>query len=169
MTQAKLQYSNYSFKARIEIIDINPYVELPASILTSLLSDLGKTQGPIPVRGIINGAPYVQTVVKFRGLWRLYINGPMLKKSGTAVGYKVNISITFDPVPRVVPMPAALSLLFKSRPELREAFMQLSTYRQKELKRYIGRLKNEETIRINVDKIERYLEGKTVEGVLFRV
>ena len=47
--------------------------------------------------------------------------------------------------------------------------MQLSTYRQKELKRYIGRLKNEETIRINVDKIERYLEGKTVEGVLFRV
>ncbi len=65
-----------SFKAKIEIIGINPFVFLPARVLKAIFIQAGKEKGPIPVRGTIDGHPYIQTLVMYSGAWRLYINGP---------------------------------------------------------------------------------------------
>src|SRR5690242_18371112 len=96
------------FSGTIYKIGINPVVDPPESVLEFVFKQSGRTKSPIPVRGTINGAPFIQTLVKFRGRWRLYINGPMLKKSGTKVGDKLSIDIDYDPAPRDVAMPAEL-------------------------------------------------------------
>ena len=70
-----------TFKAKIDIIGINPYVLLPAKVLKSIFTQAGKDKGPISVKGTIDGHAYIQTLVKYSGHWRLYINGPMLKLS----------------------------------------------------------------------------------------
>lgn len=62
------------FDAKIEIIGINPFVFVPDAILQNLFKLAGKDKGHIPVKGIINGSPYRQTLVRYSGAWRLYIN-----------------------------------------------------------------------------------------------
>lgn len=67
------------FSARIYIIGVNPYVLLPAKTLKAIFQQAQKSKGPIPVRGTMNGAVYTQTLVKYSGKWRLYLNMPMRK------------------------------------------------------------------------------------------
>ena len=69
----------FQFKAQIEIIGVNPYIYVPEIILSEILKISGKNNGPIPICGSLNGNPYRQTLVKFSGAWRLYINTSMLK------------------------------------------------------------------------------------------
>ena len=57
------------FIAEIEIIGINPFVSVPENILTELFKNAGKVKGPIPIRGFLNGKPYQQTLVKYKGKW----------------------------------------------------------------------------------------------------
>ncbi|WP_246104280.1 DUF1905 domain-containing protein [Mucilaginibacter corticis] len=68
-----------SFNAEIEIIRINPYVTLPDVVLAQLFADAQKDKSPIPVKGSINDKPFLQRLVKMKGIWRLYINHPCLK------------------------------------------------------------------------------------------
>ncbi len=76
----------FTFSTLIEIIDINPYVLLPVSVLENICKQANKTKGPIPIKGTINKHLFIQTLVKFRGEWRLYLNTPMRKGSNTKVG-----------------------------------------------------------------------------------
>lgn len=69
------------FTAEIGIIGINPFVSVPENILAELFRNAGKEKSPIPIRGIINGKPYQQALIKYKGKWRLYINSFMLKNS----------------------------------------------------------------------------------------
>jgi len=64
----------FVFKAQLEIIGINPFVFVPAAILESLFRDAGISKGYIPVKGKVNDREYVQTLLRFKGEWRLYIN-----------------------------------------------------------------------------------------------
>ncbi|MEI9935362.1 MAG: hypothetical protein WDM71_11065 [Ferruginibacter sp.] len=41
----------------------------------------GKDKGHIPVKGKLDGHAFIQTLVKYSGKWRLYLNGPMRKAS----------------------------------------------------------------------------------------
>lgn len=66
--------TDYTFLATIEIIGINPFVFVPEEILKFIFEKAGKSKGPIPVKGTMNSIPYTQTLMKFRGEWRLYIN-----------------------------------------------------------------------------------------------
>lgn len=148
------------FKAVIDIIGVNPFVYVPAAILNSLFEQAGKDKSPIPVCGTIDGYEYIQTLVKFRGEWRLYINGPMLKVSKKDVGESVTISITYDSRERVISVPVQLALALKNNKQANNVFKTLPPSRQKEIIRYISFLKTEESVTKNVEKAINYLLGK---------
>jgi len=71
----------YDFSALLNIIGINPYVSVSEEILNAIFIDANKHKGPIPICGTINDKPYLQTLVKYSGEWRLYINTIMLNNS----------------------------------------------------------------------------------------
>ena len=152
------------FRAEIYKLGINPVVDPPDGVLQQIFEQAGKSKGPIPVRGKVDGADFIQTLVKYQGPWRLYINGEVLNDSGLKVGETARIEIEFDPKSRAVEMPAKLRTALHRDKEAKKAFGALSPSRQKEIFRYINSLRTEESIARNVDKIVRQMKGdETVE------
>ena len=95
----------YKFRKVIEIIAVNPYVEIPQNTLEKLFIDAKREKGPIPVVGKLNGKKFEANVIKYLSLWRLYLNTPMRKDSDTKVGDKVTIELEFDSKERITPIP----------------------------------------------------------------
>jgi hypothetical protein len=151
------------FSARISKLGINPVVDPPPDALNVVFEQAGKSKGPIPVRGKLNGADFIQTLVKYQGAWRLYINGEMLNDSELKVGNTADIEMEFDPRPREVPMPSYLKAVLKKDKVAKKAFGDLSPSRQKEIFRYINSLRTEESITRNVEKIIRQMKGESVK------
>lgn len=151
-----------TFKAKIDIIGINPFVLLPARVLKSIFTQAGKDKGPIRVKGTIDGHPYTQTLVKYSGHWRLYINGPMLKVSGKEVGDSTSLTIEFNPRKKVVPMHPRLEAALKANKKAKAKFDSLPPSRQEEICRYINHLKTEAAITKNIDKAIQHLLGKAM-------
>jgi len=149
-----------SFSAKIYKIGINPYVLLPQPVLDSIFKQAGKDKGAIPVRGTLNGNAFTQTLVKYSGKWRLYLNTPMRKAAGIDVGDTANVKIEFDPAPRIIPMHPKLQQALAKNKKAKEAFEELTPSRQKEILRYIGFLKSEESVMTNVEKVIQNLLGK---------
>ena len=56
-----------SFSAKVIKLDINPCVNIPEKTLNKLFRQAGKSKGPIPVRGRLNGAKFLQTLVRYKG------------------------------------------------------------------------------------------------------
>ncbi|MFT3945768.1 MAG: YdeI/OmpD-associated family protein [Agriterribacter sp.] len=148
------------FSAVIEIIGINPFVFVPDKILTSLFASSGKDKGPIPVRGTINNMPYKQTLVKYAGHWRLYINTIMLKNSPKHAGKKISISIEHNPEDRSIPLHPKLSAALIKNKKAKKVFESLTPSLQKEIIRYIAGLKTAESINKNVERAISFLSGK---------
>ena len=95
------------FFAVIEVIGVNPFVYLPDKVLKYLFVQAGKNKGNIPVRIKTDGHEFTQTLVKYSGHWRLYLNTPMRKAAKKEVGDSANFEIAFDPKKRVIkPHPA---------------------------------------------------------------
>ncbi|MEQ1587613.1 MAG: DUF1905 domain-containing protein [Cyclobacteriaceae bacterium] len=149
------------FIATIDIIGINPFVLLPESVLTKIFKQAQKDKGPIPVRGTIDGHPIIQTLVRYSGHWRLYINGPMLKASHKKVGDKVTLHIEFDPEVRSIPVHPKLTKALNKNKKAKRVFESLPLSRQKEIIRYIGFLKTEISVDRNVDRVIQFLSGKS--------
>jgi hypothetical protein len=149
-----------SFKAEIKIIGINPYVSLSQKMLDELFKQAGKDKGPIPIKGLINGKAYKQTLMKFRGEWRLYINTSMLKDSPKKIGETVELTVQYDPEKRTIPLPYAFIKALKENKKAKEVFDHLSPSRQHEIVRYIANLKSEESMQRNVIKAINFLSGK---------
>ena len=148
------------FRDTIDIIGVNPFVLPPEEVLQYLFAAAGKSTGPIPVRGTLNGHPFTQTLVKFSGKWRLYLNGPMRTAAGIDVGDEASVRIEFDPVKRGFAMRKELKEALKNDPEAKKAFDALSPSRRLEIVRYIARLKSEEAVARNVERAIRFLKGK---------
>lgn len=148
------------FEATIYKLGINPVVDPPQEILDRLFELAGRSKGPIPVRGTLNGARFIQTLVKYSSVWRLYINAGMLKDSGSGVGDEVTIEIEFDPQPREVQVPAALADAFRKDLAAKAAFDRLAPSRRKEILRYLGSLKSPESIEKNVTRIIAHLHDE---------
>ena len=147
-------------KAKIEIIGINPYILLPENVLEQIFIDSGKVKGPIPVKGTINGESYIQTLVKFGGMWRLYINAKMLKNSPKRIGETIEITVGYNPEERTIePHPKLIRALVEN-PEAKAVFDGLRPSLQKEIVRYIANLKSEESIDRNINKGIAFLLGK---------
>lgn len=147
------------FKAEIDIIGVNPFVFVPDKILNNLFKQAGKEKGAIPVKGTLNGNSYKQTLVRFKGAWRLYINTTMLKNSPRRVGESITLTIEFDASDRSIKPHPLLAKAMKNNIEAKKVFDKLTPSRQKEIIRYISFLKTEESIIRNIDRVIGFLCG----------
>ncbi len=149
-----------SFSARIFKIGINPYVLLPKEILKYLFAEAGKEKGHIPVCIAINKQQFDQTLVKYSGKWRLYLNTPMRKAAKKDVGDSVGIKIQYDPKDRSIPIHSKFDAALKKNKKAKQAFEKLSSYKQKEISRYLHHLKTEESLNRNITRAINFLNGK---------
>lgn len=148
------------FNARIDIIGINPFVFVPDKTLATLFTQAQRDKGPIPVRGTIDDHPFIQTLVKYSGHWRLYINGPMLKATEKKVGDSVKIQVEYDAKERLTPLHPKLAKAFQQNKNAKKVFDTLPSSRQREIMRYINNLKTEESVDKNVKRAIHFLLGK---------
>jgi hypothetical protein len=150
----------YKFKAIIEIVGVNPFVLIPGNILEEIFEQAGKNKGPIPIKGTVNNNPYKQTLMKFKGLWRLYINTIMLKDSPKRIGEEIELTIIFDPIKRTIIPNEKFVKALEDTIEAKKVFDELSPSRKHEIIRYISSLKAEESIDKNIAKAIDFLLGK---------
>lgn len=148
------------FNAAIDMIGINPFVFVPELILKDLFSEFGKDKGPIPVKGTINGKVYQQTLVKFAGEWRLYINTKMLPKSPERIGELIEVGIELDFSDRTIQPHPKLVQALQDHPKANAIFESLAPSLQNEIVRYIANLKTEASVDRNVEKAIGFLLGK---------
>lgn len=151
---------NYRFTATLEIIGVNPFVFVPEEILQALFRIAGKTKGPVPVAGQVNGKPYTQTLVRFQGHWRLYINTLMLKDSPKRIGEVLDIQIALDTQPRIFEMPEKFRKALEVNRAAKARFDGLSESRKTEIVRYLARLKSDEALERNILRAIDFLLGK---------
>lgn len=123
------------------------------------MQEAGKEKGPIPIKGLINKNPYRQTLVKYTGHWRLYINTIMLKDSPKRIGETVSISIAFDPDDRKLKMHPGLEKALSKNKTAKENFKKLPASRQQEIIRYISNLKTAESVERNITRAINFLSG----------
>lgn len=151
----------FSFTATIYKTGINPCVPVPQRITDKM----SPTRGYIPIKGKINGHPFVQTLVPIKGEeYRLYVNGPMLKGGKAKNGDTAKFVIEQNPHPEIRD-PKMLPALKKRLTEekLMSVFTKLTPYRQKEILKYLSFLKTEESVQRNIAKVIAQLkqqEGK---------
>ena len=150
----------HAFYATLDIIGINPYVSVPEDILAELFVRAGRDKGPIPVCGTLNGTAYEQTLVRYAGAWRLYVNMVMLPDSPRRVGETVEVTIAFDPRDRSLPMLPALAEALAADAPAREIFAGLPPSLRQEVIRYLTNLKTEASVRRNVLRALAWLKGQ---------
>ena len=148
------------FQAKVEIIGINPFVFVPEKVLFKIFKQAGREKGFIPIRGTVNDKPYKQTLVRYRGEWRFYINTIILKHSPKRIGEIINISIEFDPISRALDPPASFVKALKENKEAKNVFDALSASRKMEITRYLVKLKTKESLEKNINKSINFLTGK---------
>lgn len=149
-----------SFSSKIYKIGINPYVSPPERIMHSIFKQSGKTKGPIRIQGTLNGHKFSQTLVKYQGKWRLYLNTPMRKAAGIDVGDRGLFEIEFNTEPPVVPIHPKLKSALDKNKAAKAVFESLIPSRQKEIKRYINNLKTPESLEKNVKRAINFLLNK---------
>lgn len=154
--------NTHRFKATIYKVGINPCVEVPFHITDKMKP----MRGYIPVKGKIGNHSFQQTLVPIKNApYRLYVNGLMLKGSGTQLGDNVNFEIEQDFVPRIRKFPLPPSLKRKLLQEkLLETFLTLSPTRRVEVLRYMAYLKKEESRERHTDSLIRQLKERKQSG-----
>ncbi len=148
------------FKAEIKIIGINPFVFVPEEVLNYVFHQAGKDKGQLPVTMKIDGHEFKQTLVKYAGDWRLYLNTPMRKAAGKDVGDCAIFEIEFDTEVRSITMHPKLEEALAENKAAKAIFDSLAPYLQKEIIRYIANLKTEESVEKNVKKAIGFLLGE---------
>ena len=142
----------FTFKAKIYKVGINPCVKVPLRIT--------KTMEPkkryIPIKGTIEDHSFQQTLVPVKDSnYRLFVNGPMLEGSGMSLGKtaKFVIEQDFSTQPR---RDSTLTPQFKkllTDANVLKNFKALTSYRQKEILRYLHYLKSDEAKMRNMKKV----------------
>ncbi|REH52508.1 bacteriocin resistance YdeI/OmpD-like protein [Tenacibaculum gallaicum] len=150
-----------TFKAKIEIIGINPFVFIPNDILDYLFEKAGKNKGKIPVHIKVEGNKFEQTLIKYSGHWRLYLNTPMRKSAKKEVGQMTKIEIEFDSSERKIPFHPKFRKALNENESARKIFDSLAPSLQKEILKYLSFLKTEKSIDKNVERAIEFLNGNT--------
>ena len=153
-------YKIHTFKAKVDIIGINPFVFVPHKILTAIFKQAKKEKGYIPIKGMVNNTPYKQTLVRYSNEWRLYINTTMLKNSPKRIGEVIEITISYDDASREIEVPPAFSAALKANKKANAAFLQLTDSKKKEIINYLARLKTTESLDKNIERALNFLSGK---------
>lgn len=147
------------FKGKIEIIGVNPFVFLPDRVLQQIFVQSGKSKGKIPVKIKIDGHAFTQTLIKWSGSWRLYLNTPMRKAAKKDVGDIANFEIAYDPIARTVPVHPKFEKALRENKEAKRVFENLRPSLQLEINRYFSYLKSESAVDRNVTKAIQFLLG----------
>src|SRR5262245_48681265 len=140
------------FKAKIEIIGVNPFVFLPEKVLQKVFAQAGKDKGKIPVNMKIDGHEFPQTLIKWSGAWRLYLNTPMRNDAQKEVGDVATFEIAYDPKELVVRMHPKFEEALRKNKAAKKVFDSLRPSLQLEINRYFGSLKTEASVDRNVTK-----------------
>ncbi len=150
----------FKFKATIQIIGVNPFVFVPDNILQQIFKQAQKDRGPIPIRGTINNKTYRQTLVKYSGAWRLYINTTMLKNSPKHIGKTVEVTLNFDPGSREISPPEKFVKALGENKKAKTIFESLPPSRKLEIVKYLVRLKTDKALDNNITSAINFLLGK---------
>jgi hypothetical protein len=148
------------FTAEIKIIGINPFVFVPDEALDYVFHQAGKNKGQLPITMKIDGNEFKQTLVRYAGDWRLYLNMPMRKAAGKDLGEIATFEIEFDAEERLITMHPKLLRALTENKQAKAVYDSLSPYLQKEITRYINNLKTEESVDKNVKRAIRFLLGE---------
>jgi len=145
----------FRFRAKIYKVGINLCVDVPRRVTAQMIP----SRGYIPVQGRIKEYRFEQTLVPVKNRpYRLYVNGLMLKGSGTALGDSVTFSIEQTAAKRKDSfMPKDLKRKLVET-KLMSAFSNLVPSRQKEILRYLNYLKTPEAKARNIDKVLGFLK-----------
>jgi Bacteriocin-protection, YdeI or OmpD-Associated/Domain of unknown function (DUF1905) len=138
----------------------HPFVFVPEKILNALFEGSGKTKGPIRIKGTVNDVPYRQTLVKYSGEWRLYINTIMLASSPKRIGETLSITIALDIESREVQAPPKFLEQLNKNKIAKKAFESLPPSRRNEIVRYLANLKTESSLDKNIKRALAFLTGK---------
>ena len=137
-------------------------MNVPEEVVAALLTEAEKKNAPVQVKGTLDGnAEFESNVVKYQGLYRLYLNTQMRKEAGVDVGDTVTISLAYDPTARMPPMPELLRVALAQNSQAKDRWRLLPTSRRKEILTYLSSLKTEESLRRNIDR--------TIEGARMKV
>jgi hypothetical protein len=148
----------YVFKAEIYKVGINPVVDVPGKIS----SQMKPVKGYIPVKGMINGHWFHQTLCPIKDSpYRLYVNGPMMKGANVELGSKAKFEIEYDdrPPKDAITMPVMLEKRLKKE-KLTGIFNSLTPSKQKEVFKYLSSLKSKESKERNIEKVVTSLKNK---------
>ena len=155
-----------SFRARIRIIGVNPYVLVSAARADALKRGWRR---PLPVRIRINGHPRtpwrINLMPRGDGSFYLYLHGSVRKTSATKVGDLVAVEIAFDAAYRGGPaqgIPPWFRKPLAANARAAAAWKELPPSRQKEIVRYLVRLKSPEARARNLARALAALSGKPV-------
>jgi len=152
------------FRARIEINGINPYVPVRAMQAARLK---GGWRKPMPVRITVNGEPAaapwrINMMPAGDGSFFLYLHEQVREASDTKVGDVVSVTIEFDEDYRggpADPVPRWFSAELRRNAAAQKGWKALPPSRQKEIVRYLVRLKSPEAQQRNVQKALHVLAG----------
>ncbi len=148
----------FTFKAKIYKIGINWAVDVPVKISNQLIRE----KGYIQIKGTINNFPFSKSLVPVKDSpYRLFVNYLMMKGGKTALGKTATFSIEQDHQKKETKYP--MSKLLRSRLSetgLVEVFDNLTAARKMDILRYLDRLKTEETLIRNVEKVIAQLKRK---------
>lgn len=152
--------SIFEFSATLEIIGVNPFVSVPAAILDALFEEFGRDKGPIPIKGTVNKKAYKQTLVRYSGEWRLYINTTMLKDSPKRIGEEITLTVGLDDESREITTPIKFTKALEEDSEAASVFETLTPSLKKEIIRYLANMKTEASLDRNILRAIRFLKGE---------
>ncbi|WP_049629470.1 YdeI/OmpD-associated family protein [Cellvibrio sp. pealriver] len=142
---------------------INPYVLVSAEVATQLKENWRK---PLPVLVQVNSKPEppwrINMMPAGDGSFYLYLSGEVLKASSTQVGSLVEIKLQFDANYKPGPahsMPAWFSEALEQNQLAQQGWDQLIPSLQKEILRYLDRLKSTEAQTRNTQLAIHVLSG----------
>ena len=120
----------------------------------------------MPVRVQVNGKPEppwrINLMPVGNGSFFLYLHGQVRKASGTNVGDVITVTIQFDDEYRggpAGPLPTWFSEELDRNTQARKGWDSLPPSRQKEIQRYLVRLKSAEARQRNMEKALHVLAG----------
>jgi hypothetical protein len=148
-----------AFSAKIHKLGINPCVDVPEDVVKTLLQLANKKAAPVPVRADLEGTAFNANVVRYSGSWRLYLNTLARKTANRDVGDTVRINLSYDPAPRMPPMPEAFRLALRDDKELQKAWRLRPSAKRREILQELNDKKTDaELARGIAETIERLLK-----------
>lgn len=151
------------FRGIVKIRGINPYIHVDSKTVRRLKEDWRR---PLPVLVRINGQPEkpwrINMMPAGDGSFYLYLQNALRKASGTKVGDRVAVGLSFDDAYRSGPahsLPSWFRAALGKNPAAKRAWNALTPSRKKEILRYFAALKSPAAKAHNLSRAIEVLSG----------